>query len=685
MNLLILIGTMDISQTFLGGLDVKLRKYFLLTTSMLVLSSPAVELIPMTSSLWLAQAEEQQVSDLIALGQSLSDQQQKETLILLGQRQGNKSKYIYVDQTLVESMTLDEIDPQDQFYLSAAVNPEFAQKGVAVDVLTPQNITALDEIAYRNALITAGVRNTSVQLASVESVKGLDGLVGVFEVLNQNGFSLDLADMQVANLELKVVAKIKEVADGTVEDVNDWMTDLKVQLLDQQLNESSENESITEAFIQDHSIQDDLAVQYLYEFAEAFTSAPTGQSEETKEALLSALETPEFNKIQIDGQVTFKTLKDFIEFYEKAMVDNKMAEESGVSNPQYNQRTWRLDKVFTNGFEASYMHPTSNKRQKVDVKILEDGRVQINQKIYDLTSMKLVEEAKERTSRVLPSSNPPAVSSNAEQPTTPLEGEQSESQALNNEEEQPDVTVSVDQSQEMEAEPDYSNDWNQLPMEEIVLEGGFDWDTLWDVADYYQRVMSYNYGFTPDVSDWKLSGIEGIMIHTYSATYPEEKVTFTTYDNSVTITWADGQWINVDNDTLEILDQSDDVTVSPYKEGSFQEAADDATSQEDGDSTSNLSIDATEVIWDLQYMYDAKGLSGYDFILNNELDDWQVLEEKDNSVLLGSMDESGEVDRFVQVTLNGSEYTIEIYEADPAVNNPAAVWTYDPTNGNFSS
>lgn len=668
---------------------MKLRKFFLLTTSMLILSNPAVELFNIKSLPWTARAEEQQLNDLVVLGQSLTNEQQKETLILLGQHQGNKSKYVYVDQSLVDAIAQEDAIQQEEYYLSAVINPDFAQQGVVVDVLTPENITQVDDMSYRNALITAGVHDTSVQIASVESTDGVNGIVGVFEALNQNGFSLDPTDMQVAYLELKAVAELNSSSGDSLEEVNDWMTDLKVQLIDQQLNGASDEGSVTQTFIQDHEIQDDLAVQYLYEFAEAFNNAPVSQSKDTKEALLSALATPELSTISIEGQTTFDHLEDFVQFYEKAMIDNKTADESGISSDQYNQQTWRLDRVFTDRFEVSYLNPTSNKREKLDVEVLDNNRVRINQKVYDLTSMKVVDEVKQDSSSVLPTQERPS--------TQPLESEMIHEET----DQQPQVehadedmeytdeeTGYIDEEVDLDTQEDFEpvadGEWENLPMEEVTLGGNFDWETLWDVADYYQRVISYNYGFTPDVSDWKLNSIDGASIHTYSAMNPDEAISFETFDQSVTITWSDGQWINVDNDTLEILDQSGNVELfDELTEVIHEDEIEDH--ENEGEVYDEPTLDATEVIWDLQYMYDTNGLSEHDFVLNNDLDDWQVLEESGNAVLLGSLDESGNINQFVQVTLNGTEYTIEIYEADPATNAPSTVWKYNPSNGYFEA
>lgn len=661
---------------------MKLRKFFLLTTSMLILSNPAVGLFNIKSLPWTAHAEEQQLNDLVVLGQSLTNEQQKETLILLDQHQGNKSKYVYVDQSLVDLIAQEDGIQQDSYYLSAAINPDFAQQGVVVDVITPENITQVNDISYRNALITAGVQNTSVQIASVESTDGVNGVVGIFEALNQNGFSLDPSDMRVAYLELKTVAELNATSGSSIEAVNDWMTDLKVQLIDQQLNGTSDEESVTQTFIQDHEIQDDLAVQYLYEFAEAFNNAPVGQSQATKETLLNALATPELSAISIEGQTAFAHLEDFVQFYEKAMIANKVADESGLSNDQYNQQTWRLDRVFADRFEASYLHPTTNQREKLDVEILDNNRVRINQKVYDLTSMKMVDEVKKESSSVLPTQTRPSTQSLESSMTNEATNQQSQTEQASEAIDGVDEEVEVDPQEDVE--PTVDEEWESLPMEEVALGGNFDWDTLWDVADYYQRVISYNYGFTPDVSSWKLSSIDGATIHTYSATHPDEAISFETHDQSVTITWADGEWIDVDNETLEILDQSDNVELN---EDPVETAQEDET--EDPENTEEVydeaSLDGVEVIWDLQYMYDTNDVSGYDFVLNNDLDDWQVLEESSNSVLLGSLDEASQIDQFVQVTLNGSEYTIEIYEADPATNAPSAVWKYNPTNGYFEA
>src|SRR5690625_171579 len=67
-------------------------------------------------------------------------------------------------------------NPSSNMYSSAKIVGEEKGKGITIHIVTPENITKVTSEMYLNALLTAGVENASVYVASPRPVTGHSAL-----------------------------------------------------------------------------------------------------------------------------------------------------------------------------------------------------------------------------------------------------------------------------------------------------------------------------------------------------------------------------------------------------------------------------------------------------------------------------------------------------------------------------
>src|SRR5699024_6768603 len=103
-------------------------------------------------------------------------------------------------------------NPDSNMYSSAKITTKDNGHGVVVDVVNPENITEVTNEMYANALLTAGVENALIEVASPYKVTGHSALTGVYKAFNVDGEALDKDRMEVANEELDVATDLAEDA-----------------------------------------------------------------------------------------------------------------------------------------------------------------------------------------------------------------------------------------------------------------------------------------------------------------------------------------------------------------------------------------------------------------------------------------------------------------------------------------
>ena len=83
-------------------------------------------------------------------------------------------------------------------------------KGITVKIVTPENITRVTEVQYRNAAITAGATDLAIEVSAPVKVTGESALVGVSKALEANGQEVDAKRTEIANQEVSTTAQIAD-------------------------------------------------------------------------------------------------------------------------------------------------------------------------------------------------------------------------------------------------------------------------------------------------------------------------------------------------------------------------------------------------------------------------------------------------------------------------------------------
>ena len=171
------------------------------------------------------------LGDPIAVyGAKLSDSQKEEVKRLLE-----------VDPDAIQEFEVDGQDaakyingnPNSNMYSSVKITQEDKGNGIDIDIVTPDNITQVTEDMYKNALLTAGVEDANVEVASPVQVSGHSALTGIYKAYDAGGAELDDDRMEAANEELDLTTKLTKNGDVSQEKVTELMTEIKKEIADQ--------------------------------------------------------------------------------------------------------------------------------------------------------------------------------------------------------------------------------------------------------------------------------------------------------------------------------------------------------------------------------------------------------------------------------------------------------------------
>lgn len=169
-------------------------------------------------------------------GAGLNQQQLNDTMAELDITQDNVKMEQATGADLVKYLGYGSGD--DSVMLSSVVvSREDQGKGIEVNILTPENITQITADQYKNPLVTAGITDATVKVASVVKVTGESALTGVYKAFESNGETVDPDRAQLAQEELDTTA---DVAQSVVDNANQ-------QNQNQELSDS-EQEKADEAY-----------------------------------------------------------------------------------------------------------------------------------------------------------------------------------------------------------------------------------------------------------------------------------------------------------------------------------------------------------------------------------------------------------------------------------------------------
>src|SRR5699024_4123336 len=144
-------------------------------------------------------------------------------------------RILEVDSQIMKELEVDgqdianyiDGDPNSNMYSSVKITPKEAGHGIAVNIITSENITKVTSEMYKNALLTAGVENALIEVGSPIAVTGGSALSGIYKAYDDAGAELDKDRMEVASDELDVTTELAEKEGMTDEKVTELMTEIK--------------------------------------------------------------------------------------------------------------------------------------------------------------------------------------------------------------------------------------------------------------------------------------------------------------------------------------------------------------------------------------------------------------------------------------------------------------------------
>lgn len=128
---------------------------------------------------------------------------------------------------------LTDGDASARMFSSAKITRKDAGKGLVINIVTPDNITEVTAEMYANAMLTAGIQDAVVEIASPKPVTGHSALVGIYKAYEVTGGELDPNRTDVANDELSIMTNLAQEAGIDEAKVSELLTAIKQQIAEQ--------------------------------------------------------------------------------------------------------------------------------------------------------------------------------------------------------------------------------------------------------------------------------------------------------------------------------------------------------------------------------------------------------------------------------------------------------------------
>ncbi|PLR76413.1 DUF1002 domain-containing protein [Bacillus sp. V3-13] len=182
---------------------------------------------------------------VVVYGEALSEAQKEKVRELLEVTDPGKVKEITVTgEDLVHYI---KGDPHSNMYSSAKITRKDAGEGLVINQVTPENITEVTDEMYSNALLTAGIEDAVVDVASPVKVSGHSALVGIYKAYDQGeGAPLDQERTEVANDELNLATDLAKKEGLDQDKVSELLTEIKKEIAEQNPATKEEIEQIVD-------------------------------------------------------------------------------------------------------------------------------------------------------------------------------------------------------------------------------------------------------------------------------------------------------------------------------------------------------------------------------------------------------------------------------------------------------
>jgi uncharacterized protein YpuA (DUF1002 family) len=181
---------------------------------------------------------------VVVYGETLTKEQKEEVRRLL--KVDNPENTDEITVTARDLVRFINGNPNSRMYSSAKITMKEEGNGLVVSIVTPENITEVTSEMYANALLTAGVKNAKVDVASPVKVTGHSALVGIYKAYEAKGENLDKGRMEVANEELSLATELADKEGLNDEKVTELLTEIKKEIAEQNPATREDVEKIVE-------------------------------------------------------------------------------------------------------------------------------------------------------------------------------------------------------------------------------------------------------------------------------------------------------------------------------------------------------------------------------------------------------------------------------------------------------
>lgn len=239
--------------------------------------------------------------EFASYGYSLDNNQRENTKKLLEAVNVEEGNEITMTTELYADI-FDRNDPSSigNIYSSAYVKYEEEGYGVDVNIVTPDTILEVSEESYINAAITSGMKDATINVASVTNVSGTGALSGIYAIQKELGIEVDPEVAKLSNQELALNSELEdEIAlekEGATEEetnalTNGLLADIKKEIADlaqDKGGEVGEGEArdIVINIVNNYGLNlSDEAIQKLIDFAKQFSQTEIALSPEMQEQL----------------------------------------------------------------------------------------------------------------------------------------------------------------------------------------------------------------------------------------------------------------------------------------------------------------------------------------------------------------------------------------------------------------
>ncbi|RWZ52344.1 DUF1002 domain-containing protein [Halobacillus fulvus] len=190
---------------------------------------------------------------IVVYGAALSDAQKTDVTELLEVAQHDQ-----VDEFTVDGQDLANYiggNPNSNMYSSVKIIHQDNNEGLNIEIVTPDNITQVTKEMYTNALLTAGVENADVLVASSVKVSGHSALTGIYKAYDAKGVALDEGRMKVASEELDVATDLAEENGIDQAQISELLSEIKKAIAEQDPATREEVEQIVQEQLQSLNIE----------------------------------------------------------------------------------------------------------------------------------------------------------------------------------------------------------------------------------------------------------------------------------------------------------------------------------------------------------------------------------------------------------------------------------------------